>query len=242
MHCTARLCNVLLKRLKEHAELLGREAVGELDAFSIALNGDAALIPPKGRLAPRLTKPGEMDLTTARLFVENVAFHEKLVSILQKYCPTLTVPWGTDRKIPAFTALALALRSIHLLRALWRKKEFLTDSDVLLHEQQAANFAKSWKAFGWKVTPWVHWVTSHSTHFARQCRTIFLFSSIPTEMKHRPFKLDVKNSFLGGRRTQPARCAKGLTKQVENDALDKGLLVQRLSDPNPLPASKRARR
>lgn len=242
VHCIARVCNVLLKRLKVHAEGIGREAVNDLDKLCITLKGDADLIPPKGRLAARLTKPGEMDLTTARLLVETVSYHSALSELLKKHCPNLTVPWDPPRVIPAHLALALALRALHVLHALWRKKDPLTDSDVSLHEKSAHNLAKAWKAFNWKVTPWIHWTTSHSTHFAKKYKSIYLFSSIPTEMRHKTFKLDVRHAFLGGRRKAPARCAKGLTKLLDNDALDKGLIVKRLLDPSPEPQAKRSRR
>ena len=69
MHNAARLTNTIFKRLLAHGAIIGQQAVRDFNAFKRNLDWDSQLLPLKDRFAPRLTKPGEFDLTTARQFI-----------------------------------------------------------------------------------------------------------------------------------------------------------------------------
>ena len=70
---------------------------------------------------------------------------------------------------------------------------------------------------------------------------MYAFSSIHAEMRHKPFKADLKHCFLGGKRKAPARSAVGLKHLLSVDALDKGLQLHSLSHPDSACSSKRRR-
>ena len=61
-------------------------------------------------------------------------------------------------------------------------------------------FGEAWGALLWKSTPWVHWLVVHSAHLLMEHRSIRMFSSIPTEYRHRAFKLDIQHSYLGNKK------------------------------------------
>ena len=69
VHCTARLTNAIFKRLIAHAATISPQAVRDFNDFKWNLDWDSQQLPLKDRYAPRLTKPGDFDLTSARQFV-----------------------------------------------------------------------------------------------------------------------------------------------------------------------------
>jgi hypothetical protein len=115
VHCTARVANCILKRLDAQALLVEPALQREVRKFRSTLawgHGtilaiphtimcgncelsdvfDAQQLPLKDRLAPRLTKPGELDLSTANLFVRNTVYHTNLVELVTKYSRGRTIP------------------------------------------------------------------------------------------------------------------------------------------------------
>ena len=67
-------------------------------------------------------------------------------------------------------------------------------------------------------------IPAHSPFFMRTYRTLYLFSSIPTEHKNQGFKLDVKHVFKGWALRRPAFTRSGLAHLVSMNALDQKLL------------------
>ena len=211
----------------------------DLNDFRRKLAWDAEQLPLADRYAPRLTKPGEMDLTAARLFVIKEEYHTQLIALLRKHLGSITIPWEAGRDVLAHVAVGLLLKGLHVIHTLWCQKTLLTNEDLALYDRHLGNVRKAWNAFKWKVSPWVHWLLAHSSIFVHKYRNMFVFSSIPSEMRHKPFKMDVRHTFLGGKRTLPARCARGLTNLMKLDAVDKSIQLRRAI--GTLPPAKRRR-
>jgi hypothetical protein len=117
----------------------------------------------------------------------------------------------------------ILMRSLHVVHTLWRTKEYLTHAQVVEYERNIELFAKCWHAFKWKPSVWVHWMVAHSTFYVKLHKTIYLFSSVPTEHRHQLFKLDLRHSFQGWKLINPRCNERGLRHVVELDALDQGL-------------------
>ena len=129
------------------------------------------------------------------------------------------------QKVYAYLVLKYLLRSIRTLHSLWRKTSYLTQSDLTLHEREVGIFADAWKAFSWKPTTWVHWVVAHSGYFAQTYKSLYLFTSIPTEKRHQTFKKDLRHSFMGWKFTKAHMNPKTLTHILDLEGLDKGLFL-----------------
>ena len=172
-----------------------------------------------------MTKPGELDLTTARLFLRNPRYQESLVKLARQHAPSVQLQWSADRKVTAPAALSVLLNSFKELHSIWSTRVPLTSSQVDLYLNQVNIFRQAWRAFGWKPTPWVHWVLAHSATFIAEYRTLFVFSSIPTEALHRSFKKDLRLTSVSGRHKNPMHAATGLVRLLDRHALDKGLMV-----------------
>ena len=107
---------------------------------------DALRLPIAQRLAPRKNKPGTLDLTASRLFIENIRAHAVVVqcaSITEK-----TFPLGRGR-IGLGPAVQLLLSSLFTLHRLWRQKTAFTDTDLSIYEATASKFGMIWCALGW---------------------------------------------------------------------------------------------
>lgn len=151
----------------------------------------------------------------------------------------MMVQWDEKRSVPAYVILSHLLNSFRALHTLWSTTSRLTDAQVDQYTRHAVTFRKAWQALGWKVTPWVHWVAVHSAELMSRYRTLYLFSSIPTEARHRSFKQDLRHCCLVGRRKQPMRAALGLLTVGNHDALDKGLQLYWKRNPGVRPPKRR---
>ena len=56
-------------------------------------------------------------------------------------------------------------------------------------------------------------------------KSIYLFSSVPSEHRHQTFKLDLRHSFQGWKLVNPRCNERGLRHVVEMDALNQGLHI-----------------
>ena len=109
-----------------------------------------------------------------------------------------------------YVLVATFLRDFGALQRLWRKKEPLTAVDVACAKALCASVGTCWDKLGWKATPWVHWTIAHSHYFFAKYRTLYLFSSVPAEHRHRQFKMQVKNSMCGWSLQKPCVSKRGL--------------------------------
>jgi hypothetical protein len=70
---------------------------------------------------------------------------------------------------------------------------------------------------------WVHWTCAHSEFYITSYKTLYSFSSIPSEHRHQRFKRDLRNTCQAWKHKDPVRCTGYLKRCVEMDALDQGL-------------------
>ena len=106
---------------------------------------------------------------------------------------------------------------------MWCLKTILTTAEVVQYRADVDKFRAAWEGLRWKPAVWVHWVCAHSTYFVQTNRTLFGFSSIPTERRHQRFKLDLRITCQAFKYRDPSRCKGYLKRCVELDALDQGL-------------------
>lgn len=78
-------------------------------------------------LAPRRTKAGTLDLTSATLFVRDVPKHALICEYARKM--NILIPYR-QTQINLGVALGMLLRALHGLHALWCQKTQLTPADL----------------------------------------------------------------------------------------------------------------
>ena len=63
----------------------------------------------------------------------------------------------------------------------------------------------------------MHWVVAHSVAVLNRYGTLYIFTSIPSKHRHKPFKVAVKNNFWGWC-LEPSRVSRrGLGHVMENE-------------------------
>ena len=138
--------------------------------------------------------------------------------------------WEGGRQIKVSACLRILFRSLHSLYSLWSQKEILTLDQLILYDKSIATLHKSWLALGWKPAVWVHWVCAHSSFYVHTFRTIYSFTSIPTEHRHQKFKMDLRHAFEGWKFANPLVTSCWLTRFVNLDTLDQGLHLLSLTN------------
>ena len=133
-------------------------------------------IPQVDRVALRPTKDA-FDLTSARIFLDDTQYQQRVVDPLKEYYPNRKAPNGAIKVYTVVHTMLLALTHLHTL---WRKKVYLSDVEVEEAERWAKKLGQCWKLMGWKAMVWVHWTVCHSGWFVRKYRTMYFFSSVPT--------------------------------------------------------------
>ena len=142
----------------------------------------------------------------------------------------LTLPYGPGgRHTLVIAVLRILFRTLRTVYAAWHQKTYLTDSDVDAYAKSVVQIQQCWHAFKWKPSVWLHWLVAHSTYFIRVHRSMYLFSSIPSEHKHQSFKRDIRHSFQGWKLVNPRMSIRGLRHVVELDGIDQTI---RLMDVN----------
>ena len=117
------------------------------------------------------------------------------------------------------------LNSLQHIHRVWHQRGSLTDANIQGAMQHGQKFAQCWALPQWHPTPWVHWLCVHSGHMLRLHRTLYKYSSVPTEQRHKGFKRDLLHCFRGAASTSPATMPTGLLHLQEMYALDIGLLL-----------------
>lgn len=235
VHCSCRVANGFNKRLRASAPGWVnpggsvRQLAADLGEVWKQLLDDALTIPAAERLAPRPTKSGTMDISTSKLFWTSRKTQNAVCDALARHCDSFRTAEG----VHVVSAVRILLHSFSGIHTIWRKKSWLTQDDVKLYERHARKFAEAWKGLGWKVTLWVHWVCAHSVFYVTRYRSMYLFSSIPTEFRNRPFKTALKNSMRGWSLRKPRVTRRGMRHVVNMDALDVGIRAQAASASDP---------
>ena len=116
-------------------------------------------IPLPERLAPRHTKTGNLDLTASTLFVQDAETHARLAHVLNP--SNVLVPFR-GAQINVGSALQMLLSTLRALHQFWRQKPILTPNERQKYLQLTTQFGELWRASGWRVSTWVHWVVRHS--------------------------------------------------------------------------------
>lgn len=153
-----------------------------------------------------------------------------MIQLVQSHT-NATLKWDSTRFVNVHSALQTLLHSLKCIHVFWRQPNPLTNDQFNAYHTNVNKFAQCWGAFKWKGTVWVHWVIAHSSYLMQQFKTIFMFSSIPTEHKHKRFKLDMRNSvrICGSRKRRLNKG--GLVHVVELDALDLGIALHQGKPP-----------
>ena len=89
------------------------------------------------------------------------------------------------------------IRSAADLHGLWRKETFLSDPEVACADQAAKQLGVCWSLMKWKPTLWLHWMVAHGAWVLRKYRSMYMFTSVPTERQNSPFKTQLQNCFRG---------------------------------------------
>ena len=226
VHGACRVTNAFKKRLSDDIArwlvgVVGQRAMArEFHEIWAELLHEARSIPAAERkvILPRKAKEGTFDISTARLFWDRPRLQQRLISALQTHFPTIVC-----NGVCMYVLVAVFLRDFCALQKLWRKKEPLTDVEVASAKTLCQSIGTCWQALGWKPTPWVHWTVAHSHYFLAKYRTLYLFSSVPAEHRHRRFKVQVKNSMRGWSLQKPRVSKRGLRHVLNMETMQIGL-------------------
>ena len=101
-------------------------------------------------------------------------YQQQLVDMIRLCAPDLRVQWDDNRTIPAHTNLSALLTAFRAVHTVWTTRTYLTDAQVQMYNNHVSNMRSAWLAFGWKVTPWVHWVLSHSATIIAEQRNMYI--------------------------------------------------------------------
>ena len=170
------------------------------------------------KLFQRTTKAGQFDISTSMLFLTDPKYHVRIVHGLKNHFPDTI--FGS---VLLWTLIEVLVRNMRSLYALWRQKTPLTNGQVQEAKTQCRKIGEAWLRLGWKSTPWAHWTVAHRGVVLQKYRNLYVFSSIPAEHRHKPFKRAVKKSMRGGCLRRPRVSRRGLTHVLNMETLDLGL-------------------
>ena len=108
-------------------------------------------VPVEDRIAPRPTKPRTLDLTAARIFIENKLLQQELVTLVKAHS-TATVEWEPRRQVAIHSVLLTLLSSLRELHALWRIAAPLTSEQIATYQLYVKKIAQTWRVLKWKGT------------------------------------------------------------------------------------------
>ena len=170
-----------------------------------------------------------VDLTGAKVFLSNDDMRSRFLNHLQSACSDQWASYN-GRPLLYYACVRLLLGALHILHKHWRSKNLLTAEEIVEYRSAIEKFRHAWVGLQWKPTVWVHWACAHSSFFVVTYKTIYAFSSIPTEHRHQKFKQDLRNTCQAWKFRDPLRCKGYLKRCLEMDALDQGLRKRRRSD------------
>ena len=176
VHGQCRVANAFWKRLRAMVATWAvgvpgsRAGLQALHQIFVDLKNEAQAIPPSERLAPRRTKEGTLDISTARLFWDASHFHQRCVLVLKEHFGGFKVGG-----LYVHALINVLLSSFSAMHTLWRKKVPLTNEEVQRCKGYAQKVGWCWGKLGWSVTPWVHWVVAHSGVFYSEISVLVHF-------------------------------------------------------------------
>ena len=226
-HAAWRILNGIAKRTEITLQALppgtlGKaQALAALHAFKQALKDETSGIPLREHLpsASRATEK-DFDLTSTKGFLTFPPFQRQFVDCLKDHVPTVGTPGGP----PLWVVVHVMVKCIEGLYELWRVREMYALTQVERHRALTTKFSKAWGDSGWSPTMWIHWCLAHSAFFAEKCRSIFQFSSIPTEYRHGPYTEEAQNCLKGWSLVRPSMSLHHMHHCMSMNALEQGLL------------------
>ena len=231
-HAACRVTNFCKMRLTETITTLTVGVVGvrriasKFADIQSTLLADVKHAAPAYRLFRRPTKAGQFDITTSMLSLTYPKYHVRIEHGLRNHF--LNTMFGC---VLLWTLIEVLLRNMRSLYALWRQKTPWTTGPVQEAKAHSRKIGEAWLRFGWKSTPWVHWTVTHCGAVLQKHRNLYVFSSIPAEHSHKPFKLAVKNSMRGWFLCSPHFSRRGVTHVLNMETLDVGLRHRALARP-----------
>ena len=222
VHATCRILCILVKRLRGEFHKKGiHVGVRELDGEMHKINEVCKGTPEAERIAPRGTKEGGLDLTSANALKVNSQWDDNIVTIAKaRKTPTGPLVWVVLRTL--FHQFA------HIHR-LWRQRECFTESDVAMYTNAVNRFREAWggrRVEGEHVGPLV--ICSLTLLCTAIQKYIYIFSSIPSEKRNSPFRRDLHNSCKGWALLKPRLSRPSMGHLVNMSNLDMGLLARKL--------------
>lgn len=160
------------------------------------LSLESAHVLPEDRIGMRPPTANQIDLTQSKLFLSSVQNQSRLVQAVREHHPKMVLYKGT--MVSFQVPLHVVLTNLRQCFLVWHRY-VANPSDFIMYPTWTKEFGEAWEALLWKSTPWVHWLVVHSAHLLMEHRSIRMFSSIPTEYRHRAFKLDIQHSYLGNK-------------------------------------------
>ena len=159
-HCVAPLCDEIVKRLASGllagvAKGDGRGIIARMQQVSSDMQ-EAATVPLANRFALRPQKKYTFNLTSATVLPEKTEYQNCVVELLKEFYPNHTVE---GKNVKVYTFVLRRIRSVAQMDILWRKKTFLSDSEVACLDQATKEFGVCRQLMTWKpvfVAPWDH--------------------------------------------------------------------------------------
>lgn len=225
VHATARIANIILDRL-ESLNLSRLTSVVRNIRNTLSL--EASQVSVEDRIGWRPRTPNQIDLTQAKLFMDKLDFHKEIVDCVRQSSLIRVLYKGSE--VGLQVPIQVILNLFRRLRVFWQQRTLFTHADIATYTSYASEFGIAWSACGWKSTLWVHWLVEHSPILVKKWRNIACFSSIPTEYRHRTFKLDIKHSFMGNKLTRPRFASRGFAHVLHLHMLDLALLPDTLKN------------
>ena len=224
-HATAPLCNATQKKLQQYVsswvqEGDGRGVIGRLKDVWGNLMQASQNIPQADRVALRPTKKNAFDLTSARVFLDDAQYQQRVVDLLKEYYPNRGAPNGAIKVYTVVHSMLLAPTHLHTW---WRKKDYLSDVEVEEAERWAKRLWQCWKLMGWEATVSVHRTVCHSGWFVRKYRTMYFFSLVPTDRSNSAYKVRIQNRLRGWSLKKPRVSVRGMRHLLNMYGLDVGL-------------------
>ena len=105
-------------------------------------------IPQADHVALRPTKKDVFDLTSARVFLGDKQYRQRVVDLLKEYYPNRKAPNGAIKVYTVVPSMLLALTHLHTL---WGQNVYLTDVEGQEAERWAKDLGQCWKLMAWKA-------------------------------------------------------------------------------------------
>ena len=227
-HASLRILNCFSKRLHREAKGWGgnwlegaKACLAQLQDCYKEVIAEASRIPAAERLAPRNKKEAAFDLTSSKVLLTSHPNMQKVVAAVRQ---VVGAQIGGHRAGVVVHRILLAFYRLYGFR---RSKVYLSDAALAAAKEVQQTFAEESKKTGWVPGTWVHWAACHSGVFLSRYRSLYMFSTIPTENQNSAFELDLGHYFRAWCITRPIYTRRGLLHLINNHALDLGLLLRR---------------